>query len=309
MWKTITASIIILFLFSACGSDQSLPSDIAVILPASEIIPVSYILPTPTVTPNSPAAVEPTLAPLPTITPTATAIPTPTWAVAGPEEVIAPILMYHHVDPEQSGSNRYNTSPEVFAAQMQALDDWGYTTITASQLVTAITQGAPLPPRPIVITFDDGHYSVYKYAFPIMQEHGFVGVTYVVANRLKSYGFTGPTQLEEMISAGWEVGSHSYSHLDLTQNHNEIFNEISNSRVILSEALSQDVVTFAYPYGAADNSVRARIGKWGYLAAMGLGTSYTHSRNTLYYLARIEIQNGYDLEKFASLLPWSSPPE
>ena len=80
---------------------------------------------------------------------------------------------------------------------MQALDDWGYTTITAKQLIKAITKGEALPPRPIVITFDDGHYSVYEYAFPIMQEHGFFGVTYIVANRLKSYGFTGAPQLEE----------------------------------------------------------------------------------------------------------------
>lgn len=249
-----------------------------------------------------------TITPTATEVPTATPIPTATWAIVGPGEVIAPILLYHHVD-EENANPRYNVIPEVFAAQMQALDDWGYTTITATQLIKAITEGAPLPPRPVVITFDDGHYSVYETAMPIMQKHGFFGVTYIVANRLKSYGFTGVPQLEEMISAGWEVGSHSNTHSDLTLDRSIAFNEISESRDTLTKALSQPVNTFAYPFGKFDQYIGDRTGKWGYIGAMGLGTGYTHSLNSIYYLQRMEVQGTYDLEKFASLLPWSSPPD
>jgi len=269
------------------------------------------ITPTPpTATQTSTATVTATASPTipPTETSTPTPVPTATWAVIGPGEVVAPILLYHHIDPEQANP-RYNVLPEVFAAQMQALDDWGYTTITAKQLIKAITKGEPLPPRPIVITFDDGHYSVYEYAFPIMQEHSFFGVTYIVANRLKSYGFTGAPQLEEMISAGWEVGSHSYSHSDLTLDHSIAFNEIFVSRDTLSQTLSKPVKTFAYPYGKIDSYVISRTMKWGYLGAMGLGIGYTHNLNSIFYLQRIEVEGTYDMEKFASLLPWSSPIE
>ncbi len=263
-----------------------------------------------TVTPTEtrtlvPTATE-TLVPTTTQTPTVTITPTATWAVVGPGEVIAPILLYHHVDPEGTDP-RYNVLPDVFATQMQALEDWGYTTITATQLIQAIAEGAPLPPRPIVITFDDGHYSVYEYAFPVMEEHGFFGVTYIVANRMKSYGFTGVPQLEEMISAGWEVGSHSYTHSDLTLDRSIAFTEIYDSRERLSESLSQAVMTFAYPYGKFDHYLGDRTGKWGYIGAMGLGTGYTHQQNSIYYLQRIEVQGTYDMETFASLLPWSSP--
>lgn len=265
--------------------------------------PTNTMAPSPTYTQTPTATVTST----PTVVPTATQTPTATWAVVGPGEVIAPILLYHHIDPEQT--TRYNVLPEVFAAQMQALEDWGYTTITAEDLIHAILDGAPLPPRPIVITFDDGHYSVYEYAFPIMQEHGFFGVTYIVANRLKAYGFTGAPQLEEMIAEGWEVGSHSYTHSDLTLDHSIGFYEISDSRDTLTQSLSRPVKTFAYPYGKFDSYVGDRTQKWGYVGAMGLGTSYTHNRNSIYYLQRIEIQSAYDMEKFASLLPWSSPLE
>ncbi len=277
----------------------------------SESSKMANITPTqPTATQTSTATVTATASPTipPTETSTPTPVPTATWAVVGPGEVVAPILLYHHIDPEQTNP-RYNVLPEVFAAQMQALDDWGYTTITAKQLIKAITKGEPLPPRPIVITFDDGHYSVYEYAFPIMQEHGFFGVTYIVANRLKSYGFTGAPQLEEMISAGWEVGSHSYSHSDLTLDHSIAFNEIFVSRDTLSQTLSKPVKTFAYPYGKIDSYAISRTMKWGYLGAMGLGIGYTHNLNSVFYLQRIEVEGTYDMEKFASLLPWSSPIE
>lgn len=272
----------------------------------------SLTLAPPTLTPTKTLTQTPTetatITPTATETPTATPIPTATWAIVGPGEVIAPVLLYHHVDAENS-SPRYNVMPEVFAAQMQALDDWGYTTITATQLIQAITQGIQLPPRPIVITFDDGHNSVYETAFPIMQEHGFFGVTYIVANRLKSDGFTGVEKLKEMISAGWEVGSHSYTHSDLTLDRSIAFTEIFVSRDTLTQSLSQPVKTFAYPFGKFDQYIGDRTGRWGYIGAVGLGTGYTHNLYSIYYLQRMEVEGTYDMEKFASMLPWSSPPD
>jgi peptidoglycan/xylan/chitin deacetylase (PgdA/CDA1 family) len=297
--RTVFLTALLILLLASCSGDDE-----------SSLTPMS-LSPEPgliiTFTQRPSATTQPTFTPMPTQTQKPTFIPTATWQVAGPGEVVAPILLYHHVDPNEPATNRYNTTPDNFAAQMQALADWGYTTITASQLVEAIKYGAPLPPRPVVITFDDGHYSVYEYAFPVMQEHGFFGVTYIVANRLEASGFTGVYELEEMIAAGWEVGSHSYTHSDLTLDHSIAFNEIYYSRDTLNSALSQDVTTFAYPFGSIDNYVGDRTGRWGYTAAMGLGKFSTHNEATLYYLSRLEVQGTYDLETFAGLLPWSEP--
>ena len=258
----------------------------------------------PTSTPDLTKSVTPTatLVPEPTIT------PTPTWAVAGPGDVIAPILLYHHVDPSNE-SPLYNVPPEQFAQQMEALEEWGYTTITISQLVAAITEGAPLPPRPIVITFDDGNMSVFDYAFPIMEQHGYIGVNYIVANRLEADGFMTANELGILAEAGWEVGSHSYTHSDLTLDHTIAYNEIFYSREDLQTALSLPVNTFAYPFGSVDDYLYSRTEKWGYTAAVGLGKQYTHNQYSLYYLSRIEIKQTYSLEYFANLLPWSSPEE
>ena len=254
----------------------------------------------PTVTPTK------TLIPSPTITSTSTPIPTPTWALVGPGEVTAPILLYHHIDPIIN-SPLYNVPPDQFSEQMKALADWGYTTITISELVKAITEGAQLPPRPIVITFDDGNDSVYQYAYPIMQQYGFVGVNYLVANRLQAEGFMGISELTELYKAGWEVGSHSYTHIDLHMDRTAAFDEIYYSRIDLAADLSQPVNTFAYPFGSFDDYLGDRVGKWGYSAAVGLGKQYTHNVVTLFYLSRIEIKQAFSIEDIGNLLPWSSP--
>ena len=103
-----------------------------------------------------------------------------------------------------------------FQAQMQALHDWGYTAIPISLLLDALIDGAELPPKPIVITFDDGNRNIYDNAFPIMKEYNFPGVFYIVGNRVNSgTNITHAPELKEMVDAGWEIGSHSYTHSDL----------------------------------------------------------------------------------------------
>lgn len=192
---------------------------------------------------------------------------------------------------------------------MKALKDWGYTTITITELVTAINKGLPLPPRPIVITFDDGNYSVYKNAFPIMKKNGFVGVNYVVLEWLDHAGYIGVSELAEMYAAGWEVGSHSNTHADLHQDHTIASYEVHQSKINLTVLLGQPINTFAYPFGAFDQYLGERVGRWGYDAAVGLGKSYVHNQYSIFYLSRIEIKQEYDLEQFGALLPWSTPPE
>ncbi len=263
---------------------------------------------------NTPIVMPPTYTPTPTYTPIPSDTPTPTDTPLPtdtpepvynpPGEVIAPILLYHHVSDAGNG-NRYYITPDVFRSQLQALRDWGYTSVTVSDLVNALVNGGDLPSRPVAITFDDGNLDIYQNAFPIMQEMGFVGTFYIVANRLQSRYFVNADQLREMIGAGWEIGCHSMSHVDLTLDPNAIAYEVASSRSILVDTLGVPVNTFAYPYGIINDFVVNKVSEYGYQAGMGLGSGWKHSWGTLFYLSRIEVQSSYDMVKFASLLPWS----
>ena len=277
------------------------PTPFQAMLNTPIVIPPSYT-PTATFTPTSTNTPLPTDTPTPTETPLPTDTPEPVYNPGG--EVIAPILLYHHVSDVAPGS-RYYVTPDVFRNQLQALRDWGYTSITISQLVNVLINGGDLPSRPVVLTFDDGNNDIYDYAFPIMQEMGFVGTFYIVGNRLQSNYFVHADELGEMINAGWEIGDHGMSHIDLTLDYSSIGYEVATSRSLLEDALGVKINTMAYPYGKTDEFVTNKVSQYGYTAAMGLGLGWRHYWSTLYYLNRIEVQGDYDMNKFASLLPWS----
>jgi peptidoglycan/xylan/chitin deacetylase (PgdA/CDA1 family) len=192
------------------------------------------------------------------------------------------------------------TAPEDFRAQMQGLKDWGYTPIPISLLIKAINFGAPLPEKPVVISFDDNDITVYTTAFPIMKEFGFVGVNYLVGNRLGSDGFMSTDQIKELIAAGWEVGSHSMTHTDLTQSPS-IDWELTQSKVNLENALGVKVETFAYPFGTYSDDLLNMVGKV-YSAGMGLGVFLEQTPGNIYYLWRRPVPYGVDMKTFASYL-------
>jgi len=250
--------------------------------------------PVPTRTPK-----PPTRTPRPTKTPEFT----PTWAFNPAGEVTAPILVYHHIvlgDPQ----NLYSVSVDIFRKQMEALHDFGYTAIPISLLVQAITQGAELPPRPVVITFDDGNRDIYENAFPILQEMGFVATMYLIDSYLDSGGGSlSIEQAQDLLAAGWEFGSHSMTHSDLTGNHDILWYEIKNSRKVLEERIGAPVQTFAYPFGAMD-AASLDWARNSYTAAVGLGVSSQHWISTLFYLSRFDMRSTVDMAQFINFLPW-----
>src|SRR5512141_2014422 len=155
-----------------------------------------------------------TLTPSSTSTFTPSPIPTATSVKQGPNSVLVPILLYHRIDISET-DHRYYVTPEKFESEIKLLHDWGYTSITTEMLVKAITEGAELPPRPVLFTFDDGNLDNYTNAFPIMQKYGFTGVLYLVNNYIGADQYMNKDQILEMVAAGWEVGSHSMNHFDL----------------------------------------------------------------------------------------------
>jgi peptidoglycan/xylan/chitin deacetylase (PgdA/CDA1 family) len=261
--------------------------------------PEETLIPTLTQTPTALATASPTLLP-PTVTPTAT------WVFQTAGDITCPILLYHQIE-DINPPSQYYMSPVDFKAQMEALRALNYTPIPLSLLVKGITSGANLPPRPIVITFDDGDENVYTNAFPVMREMGFPGVLYIISSAVGSKAHLTSAEILEMVSAGWEVGDHSMTHLNLTSDHGQVWTEASQSRQKLKADLGIPIDTFAYPYGAADTFVMTKVSQYGYQAAVGLGSSSLQGAGNLFYLSRIEVKYGTTLDQFTALLPWPDP--
>ena len=235
-------------------------------------------------------------------------MPAAPTAFQGPDAVLVPILLYHRIDVSLIDS-QYYVSPDNFEEQMKLLRDWGYTTITTKLLVKAIAEGADLPLHSVLITFDDGHLNNYAAAFPIMQKYGFTGVVYIIGEYMGTPGYMSVDQIKEMAEVGWEVGSHSMSHPDLTAlDRQQQLYEIVESRGFLESELDVPVLTFAYPFGEFDGAVINLAYSAGYIAGMGLGYTYDQGTSNLFALRRRGVNGTRDLNSFASSLPWQGDP-
>jgi peptidoglycan/xylan/chitin deacetylase (PgdA/CDA1 family) len=263
----------------------------------------------PTLSPTETFIPQPSETPLPTFTSTVDFTDISQWTLQGPNEVNVPILLYHHIGISPSGS-LYYVSPYAFEQQMYLLHAWGYQTISVETMIAVIKGGGLLPPRPIILTFDDGSESVYSTALPIMQKYNFTGTIYLVNNYVGAANFLNVEEVRELYEAGWEVGSHSITHTDLTLPSVDQEKEIIESRFRLNRQLDDiPVLTFAYPFGAynVDSVYFARYA--GYIGAVGLGASTRQGNKNLYYLYRRDIKGTYDIQTFASFLPWQNDME
>src|SRR5271170_4024886 len=93
----------------------------------------------------------------------------PCLASAG-EKINIPILCYHNLNPTVKGS--MNLTPEKFEAQIKWIKDHGYTVIPLQQAVEYLNGSRDsLPPKPVVVTDDDGWQSVYTYMYPVIRKY------------------------------------------------------------------------------------------------------------------------------------------
>jgi peptidoglycan/xylan/chitin deacetylase (PgdA/CDA1 family) len=264
--------------------------------PAATLTPILFPTNSPTIAPSE--------TPLPTLTLPSTLTLTPQWTWQGPGKIVVPILLYHHIGFSLRGETAYYVSPERFDQQINLLYQWGYKTISVELLARAIRQGAELPPKPVILTFDDGSETMYTTALPIMQRYGFTGVSYVVYNYIGTTNYMSADQIRALYSAGWEIGSHSLSHVDLTARPDRQMDEIVKSRRQLESLLGIPVMSFAYPFGAYDDDSIKHVHTAGYIAALGLGNEALQEDKNLFYLYRQAVEGTDDLSAFAQRLPW-----
>ena len=102
-------------------------------------------------------------------------------ATALPDETVSrdvPVLMWHNLAEESSGD--MTISVDTFRAQIEALHEAGFKTVSLQQLYDYVHFGTELPEKPIVLTFDDGYLSNYEYAFPILQEYGMQATIFAI---------------------------------------------------------------------------------------------------------------------------------
>lgn len=221
-----------------------------------------------------------------------------------------PVLMYHKVVSEPVTGSRHGTwiTVERFERQLASLRRRGMTTVTLRDCLAAARGERPLPPRPVILTFDDGYLDNYTNAFPLLERLGMTAVVFLVADpALSSNAWDAAAgepwaplmtreQAREMSRAGIEIGSHALTHPRLPDLPDErLAWELGESKRVLESWLGTPVASLAYPYGAVDERVKRAAQQAGYELAVA-----TNSGPIRFGADPLEIRR-------VQILPWSGP--
>lgn len=205
----------------------------------------------------------------------------------------APILMYHVIAEAKPGEAYPElwVPPGRFAAQMRALADAGYEAVTLRELEAGWRDGAPLPRRPVVLTFDDGYLSQSTVARPVLERLGWAGVLYLTE---RNVGSTIPeASVKRMLRAGWELGAHTATHPDVrTLDAAGLQREIGDVRRTLQDRFGQDVTSFCYPAGRYDDAAVAAVREAGFTSATTVAPGWADAETDPYLLPRVRVDPG-----------------
>lgn len=208
------------------------------------------------------------------------------------------MLVYHAVVPGR-GKPRWPwaVSMRRFCEQLDFLVAEGYSTRTVRELVSAAEGDRE---RTAVITFDDGYVDNLA-ACEELKKRGMRASWFVVtgslgtspgwqadgrpAGRLLNAG-----ELRAMQTDGMEIGSHTVSHVRLTEaDDRHLSGELSDSKSALEDLLGSAVDSFAYPYGAWDARCAGAVKRAGYAAACTTRTGWALRDRDPYGLRRLTV--------------------
>lgn len=235
-----------------------------------------------------------------------------------------PILMYHSLLRDDAMQGDYVLSPETFREDMEYLRSHGYQTVVVSDLIDFVHKGKPLPEKPVMVTFDDGFFNNYYYAYPILKELGMRAVISVIGSQTELFTDSGQEnaywsyltleRLREMRDSGvFEVQNHSWD-LHTTgerqgclrkrgedeDSYRSFFTEdAARVQRLLIEAGLPAPSCYTYPFGACSRESEALVQSLGFRCSLGCEegmNELTGDPSCLYQMKRWNRPSGLSTE-------------
>lgn len=186
------------------------------------------------------------------------------------------VLVFHHIDTNESPG--VTISPEHFVSDLDMLQNKGYNVISLEQL-RQFLKGGSVPDNSVLITFDDGYESAYKYALPELVKRNMPAVEFVIGSytnaSIGTLNYLNWEEMKEMSASGFNIQSHTYDMHKLTTLNdgktgpiltgllkyqslndfsNEVYQDIKRSKDEIENNLQQPVYALALPFGSANNA-------------------------------------------------------
>ena len=233
-----------------------------------------------------------------------------------------PVLIYHHILPDEVNTNfrenAWTVSTETFAQQMRYLYENGFYTPTLDELKAFLYEGRPLPANSVMIHFDDGYYSNYVYAYPILERYGLRAVIFPITAQAQAMGDYQPSICHDSLTraAAITLRTPSYVFETASHTHNMHHHAYGTSQSIMLTATREEIVqdtlqsfefvgnhrAFAFPYGHFNNNVVEALAEAGITMAFTTRTGYITASSDPLRLNRFTIYRDTTMARFRAIV-------
>ncbi len=235
-----------------------------------------------------------------------------------------PIIMYHHILRDEATHGKFIISPDDFEQDLKYIKKEGYTTITDLDLINFKEKGTPLPEKPIMLTFDDGHLSYLEYVVPLLEKYQMKAVVSIVGSYTNDYT-EHPDKAVSYAYLSWEevkmlsdsthtrVANHTYDMHKTSNGRNgcskkkgetsahyrEIFdNDAEKMRKLIFDYTGKHADCFTYPFGYFCDETEEEIKSLGFKISLTCaeGINNISENSSLFKLKRYNRPHGKTVE-------------
>lgn len=246
---------------------------------------------------------------------------------ASNEGIALPIIMYHGLLKETKRQGQFVISPDQFEKDLQYLKAHGYTTVVMQDVIDYVRKGTPLPDKPILLSFDDGYYNNYLYAFPLLKQYQMKIVLAPIGRYTEQYSQSGERHanythvtwddLKEMMDSGLvEVQNHTYdmhstkpprkgsmrvSGENIEQYRTALTGDVMRMQDAVQTHIGWTPTTFVYPFGAVSKEALPILKELGFQATLVCESrinTLTRDPACLYGLGRFLRPSGRDSDAY-----------
>ncbi len=243
----------------------------------------------------------------------------------GGEKTPVLVLMYHQL--LRSRKSDYIVSPELFEKDLILLKEKGYCCVTSREIIDYVLEDGDLPEKPVLITFDDGHYNTLHYGAKILKEQGFTALISVIGKFCNNstnlgtggnanYSYLTWNEIRLMADSGlFEIGNHTYdmhefhprfgakqmageSDADYTR---ALKSDVEKLQNILKEKCGVECNVFAYPFGEYNALTKKILSEEGFDMMLtcneGVSVVERGKAESLFQIRRYNRSPSLDLEK------------
>ena len=231
-----------------------------------------------------------------------------------------PVLMYHHILKDTKKHGKFIISPDELESDLKYLKNEDYTAVLPHDVINYKETGTPLPKKPIMLTFDDGHLSYLEYVVPLLEKYDMRALVSVVGaytndytehpDRAVSYAYLDWNDISNLSkSTHTEIGNHTYDlHKvadgrqgcarksgESVEQHRKIFcSDLLKMRKLIYDYTGNHADCFTYPFGFMCPETEEEIKKSGFKMSLSCteGINKISRDSSLFKLKRFNRPHG-----------------